>query len=140
MQNILNNNDLINKLYNDHCQELRQYVASKFGLDAAESEDIVQITFVKFAKIAETLENQNSLRAYLFRIAYNCVIDEKRKKTMYSRHVSSSAAEGLEALESAEQLTSVDQTLNNPERIHGAQQQLTILQGAIQTMPNQRQK
>ncbi|PCK07656.1 MAG: hypothetical protein COA42_13180 [Alteromonadaceae bacterium] len=132
-------NALISRLYDSHQSELRRYVVSKFGLSHSESEDIVQTTFIKLAS-ADQLEHVSNPRAYLFRIAHNAVIDHKRSRAYEQDLRSDSLNHSQQTGGSVEYEAFDDQQLNDPARIQCGQQQLKMMQQALNSMPQQRKE
>ena len=116
----------ISQLYTKHKSELNRYLGVKFGIEGAEAEDVVHVVFAKFAEQSDKrIENQ---RAYLYRMAHNYVIDQKKKAGLHDRYTSDYQVreEGFSTAE--------------PTRIVSAQQQLTEIGKIIEKFPEQRKR
>lgn len=67
-----------NEIYNEYYQKIQHYLARIVGQDDAE--DISQEVFIKINKSLETLEDENKLSYWIFRIALNAARDHIRMK------------------------------------------------------------
>lgn len=68
-----------NRLYETESRNLWRYIARMTG-DAALADDVFQKTFFRFLRSQPRAGNEGHLRALLFRIASNLVIDHWRKQ------------------------------------------------------------
>lgn len=72
---------LIQQLHDDYAAGLFQYCLSLTGHDHARAEDVVQETLLRAWKHFSVLdESQGSVRAWLFTVARNIVIDQWRSR------------------------------------------------------------
>ena len=72
---------LIRSLYNDHGRSLLAYAVRMTG-DRQAAEDVVQETIIKAWRNADTLfDGTRSVRAWLFTVLRNVIIDRVRAKT-----------------------------------------------------------
>jgi len=69
-------------IYDAHSAELYRYAYRLLG-DAHASEDLVSETFMRFLKALQAGGGPTDhLRAYLYRVAHNLAIDQKRRQTI----------------------------------------------------------
>ena len=72
---------LMHRLHDEHAAALWGYCLRLTGNDRARAEDVVQETLLRAWRNFATLdESQGSVRAWLFKVARNIVIDEWRTK------------------------------------------------------------
>src|SRR5262245_50760376 len=72
---------LMHRLHDEHAAALWGYCLRLTGQDRARAEDVVQETLLRAWRNFSTLdESQGSVRAWLFKVARNIVIDEWRTK------------------------------------------------------------
>ena len=72
---------LMHRLHDEHATALWGYCLRLTGQDRARAEDVVQETLLRAWRNFATLdESQGSVRAWLFKVARNIVIDEWRTK------------------------------------------------------------
>ena len=72
---------LMRQLHDEHAAALWGFCMRLTGQDAAHSEDVVQETLLRAWRKADVLDqSQGSVRAWLFTVARNIVIDEWRTK------------------------------------------------------------
>jgi RNA polymerase sigma-70 factor, ECF subfamily len=70
---------LIERLHAEHAAELRAHCLRLTGYDWARAEDVAQETLLRACVNASTLDGSHgSVRAWLYRVARNIVIDEQR--------------------------------------------------------------
>jgi len=70
---------VIERLHADHAAELRVHCLRLTGYDWARAEDVEQETLLRACANAATLDGSHgSVRAWLYRVARNIVIDEQR--------------------------------------------------------------
>jgi RNA polymerase sigma-70 factor (ECF subfamily) len=76
---------LMHRLHDEHAAALWGYCLRLTGHDRARAEDVVQETLLRAWRNFPTLdESQGSVRAWLFKVARNIVIDEWRTKRAQS--------------------------------------------------------
>jgi RNA polymerase sigma-70 factor (ECF subfamily) len=76
---------LMHRLHDEHAAALWGYCLRLTGHDKARAEDVVQETLLRAWRNFSTLdESQGSVRAWLFKVARNIVIDEWRTKRAQS--------------------------------------------------------
>jgi RNA polymerase sigma-70 factor (ECF subfamily) len=76
---------LMHRLHDEHAAALWGYCLRLTGHDRARAEDVVQETLLRAWRNFSTLdESQGSVRAWLFKVARNIVIDEWRTKRSQS--------------------------------------------------------
>jgi RNA polymerase sigma-70 factor (ECF subfamily) len=86
---------LMRMLYEQHSGALWRYAVSLTG-DPARSEDIVQETLLRAWKHPEVVEDtEHSVRAWLFTVARNLIIDERRS-ARFRRETESTEQTGTE--------------------------------------------
>jgi len=72
---------LMQRLHDEHAAALWTYCVRLTGDDRARAEDVVQETLLRaWRRISVLEESQGSVRAWLFKVARNIVIDEWRTK------------------------------------------------------------
>lgn len=116
-------------LFAAHSAELSGYLRKTYGDGPPDPEDIAQQAFLQLAKVPNPSSIQN-LKAYLWRIARNLTLTEKRNSRTRSkynfevRHLYF-AAEGTET---------------DPERVLEGQEQLAVISEALKNMPERRRQ
>lgn len=116
--------------YREYQQELCRYATSKFGLGAAEAEDVVQAAFARFAQLAEADKAEvENVRAFLYRTVNNASIDQLRRN-----QVRRSFAQSLEGDPERE----IDNA--GPERIAVGRQLLGVISRTLWKMPHKRRR
>ena len=83
----------LEKLYDEHAEALYRYFLGATRLEA-DAKDLLQDLFVKIARRPDCLERITEVRAYLFRMAHNQVIDWARRIKV-RRGEGTEPAEGL---------------------------------------------
>jgi len=79
--------DLMQQLYDEHAAALWAFCLRLTGHDRARTEDVVQETLLRaWRNLAVLEESQRSVRAWLFTVAGNIVIDEWRTKRAHSEY------------------------------------------------------
>lgn len=76
--------NLVNDLYSRYWGELCLYINKTFGAGPPEPEDVVQSAFAKFSTL-ETPQDIENPRAFLYRMAYNIAIDQRRGSERHER-------------------------------------------------------
>jgi len=118
----------IRALYERHWSELCGYLRKRFGTGPPEPQDVAQQTFLRYATSPRCSEVRNE-RAYLFRIAHNVLVEERRRiaarRTVAAGLLTRSPA-------SADELT--------PERRLIGTEHLDILRNVIDTAPEVRRR
>ncbi len=72
------------RLFAEHSQPIYIYVLRMVG-DADRAADITQDTFIKAYRKLDTLTDETSTRAWIYRIATNTAIDEMRRRRFVTR-------------------------------------------------------
>lgn len=112
-------------LYRLHWQEICAYVRRRFGAGPPEPEDIAQAAFVKLSMRSDLAELENP-RAFLYRVAHNVAIEERRR--LDARH---RAEAGLTPLATDDR---------DPERVLSGKERRRLLELAFATLePRTRQ-
>jgi RNA polymerase sigma-70 factor, ECF subfamily len=76
---------LMQRLHDEHAAALWGYCLRLTGNDRARAEDVVQETLLRaWRSLASLDESQGSVRAWLFKVARNIVIDDWRTKRSQS--------------------------------------------------------
>lgn len=70
--------DAFHAIYRQTASPLRNYVARVLG-NIAQADDIVQETYLRFLRTPPATADRQQLRAYLFKIASNLVVDHWRR-------------------------------------------------------------
>jgi RNA polymerase sigma-70 factor (ECF subfamily) len=79
--------DLMQQLHDEHAAALWAFCLRLTGADRARAEDVVQETLLRAWRNSGVLdESQRSVRAWLFTVARNIVIDEWRTKRSQSEY------------------------------------------------------
>ena len=118
----------LESLYRAFFDEVRHYVANRFGAGPPAPEDVAQQAFVRLAAGGEVDRIRNP-RAFLMQSARNLVIDEHRRAAV--RH--SAAVNGGQDIQ--EQSDDRD-----PERVLSARERLAVVRTAIEAMPAPRRR
>lgn len=120
------------ELYQSYRAELVAFVRAKFGAGPPEPEDVAQQAFANFAAQAqgrhETITNP---RAFLFRIAHNLVINE-RKHQQVGRRFLEAAPDPKEICEARDDF--------NPEVVLSGRQRYRLIEQVIRGMPEKRRR
>jgi RNA polymerase sigma-70 factor (ECF subfamily) len=99
---------LMRGLYDEHAAALRRYSVRLTG-DAASAEDVVQETLLRAWQHPEvTEEHERPVRAWLFTVARNIIIDERRT----ARFRRESATSELERIDDRDGMDEVDAALD----------------------------
>ncbi|MDM3870838.1 sigma-70 family RNA polymerase sigma factor [Porticoccus sp. W117] len=118
---------VLKRLFDEHGAPLRSFLAARLGA-RDDLDDLVQDVFFRLAKLEDLgdkmIHNKGSIRAYLFTIGNNLILDAKRK-----RQVRDSYAQSKQAFdeEHAHQVS--------PETVVSHRQELQIVKNAIMEMP-----
>ena len=95
---------LMQKLHAEHAEALWGYCARLTGYDRTRAEDVAQETLLRAWRHLDVLdESHGSVRAWLFTVARNLVIDDWRSRR-HHREVSVADVPDTEGVEVAEQL------------------------------------
>jgi RNA polymerase sigma-70 factor (ECF subfamily) len=118
------------ELYQRYRAELVAFVRAKFGAGPPEPEDVAQQAFANFAAQGrhETIANP---RAFLFRIAHNLVINE-RKHQQVGRRFLETAPDPQEICEARDDF--------NPEVVLSGRQRYRLIEQVIRGMPEKRRR
>jgi RNA polymerase sigma factor (sigma-70 family) len=118
----------VRALYERHWLELCGYLRKRFGPGPPEPQDVAQQTFLRYAASRSSSEVRNE-RAYLFRIAHNVHVEERRRISARQN-----VATGLltRSPARADELT--------PERLLMGAEHLDILSRVLETAPEVRRR
>ncbi len=115
-------------LYRRHWDEICGYVRRRFGAGPPEPEDVAQAAFMKLSARGQVGDLENP-RAFLYRVAHNYAIEERRRLDARGR------AEAEIAPENAVQTDDCD-----PERVLAGRERRKLLAIAVATLePRTRQ-
>ncbi|WP_344800749.1 RNA polymerase sigma factor [Litoribacillus peritrichatus] len=113
----------LTSIFHEYASEINQFLSLKVGPDAAQ--DLSQEVYLRFSQL-ERPDNIQDVKAYLFRVAQNLVIDYWRKQQRLA------------------EVDLPDTTLKQqkspsptPDQILASQQQYALFQQAIKKMPSQ---
>jgi RNA polymerase sigma-70 factor (ECF subfamily) len=87
-------------LYDDHAQALFAFVLN-LTRDEADTRDVLQEIFLKLARKPSLLDNAESPRAFLLRMAHNLAIDQIRRRATRQANYDRLAAETVELFEAS---------------------------------------
>jgi RNA polymerase sigma factor (sigma-70 family) len=118
---------VLGPLYASCWAELCSYLERTFGVGPPDPQDVAQQEFLRYASLNTEVDAITNVRAYLYRSAYNIVVDEYRRLAVMRNAAASLAAAGL-----SDELT--------PERVLIAEERLDLLCRAIQHLPEARQR
>ena len=109
------------ELYRNHGERLKRYVIRSFGAGPPDPDDVVQAVFVRFAvaRLSQPIANP---QAFLFSMARNQVIDERRRQAVRTRH----ARDGAWLAERSDDI--------DAERVLEAKQRLAAVEAAVETL------
>lgn len=114
----------LRRLYLDHFAELCRTVRRKYGAGPPEPEDVAQAAFAKYAALPDRDRVENP-RAFLFRMAHNIVVDEKRLQDRRAAHASDEQyrqeGEGRADF--------------SPERVFIGKEEFLLVEAALKAMP-----
>lgn len=116
----------LERLYADHGAALRSFLGVRMGV-GGDVEDVVQDVFTKLAQMEDLRErlpaSDRSVRAYIFQMANNHLLNLYRHKAVRKRHAEQERKEMDEMAECG------------PERIVLAQRELDVIRETIQRLP-----
>jgi RNA polymerase sigma factor (sigma-70 family) len=119
----------LDALYKAHGQELRRFVAARYGAGPPEPEDVVQSAFAQVAALERPEELVNP-RAFLYRTAHNLLIDQRRRIATQRKFVAESETKEFD-----------DPSYELPtERVLIGQEDYHIIEAAILKMPAKRRQ
>ncbi len=116
--------DLVERLYEQHRDDLCKNLQKTFGSGPPEPEDVVQSAFARFFAL-ENPERIESPRGFLWRTAYNIVLDYKRHAAIAQRHQQGLQADGYAF--SVDELTA--------EHVLSSRQQVEIIRRVLDDLP-----
>jgi RNA polymerase sigma-70 factor (ECF subfamily) len=114
-------------LYRTYWHDLRRYIANRFGAGPPEPEEVAQAAFAKLAAV-DDISAISDPRGYLFTIACNLVIDDRRR-------LGHRAAVHRDIQHIADPVSD-----SSPERVLLGKERLEIFKGALRTMPKLRRR
>lgn len=118
-------NRLVEQLYRTYRDGLVRYLAGRFGSGPPDPEDIAQAAFVKL--ISGPLTELGDPRAYIFTVACNLAIDQRRLIARHSGIGQDAAAQDVPVAGSSEKIVMGWQTL-------------VLLEQALEAMPRLRRR
>ncbi len=68
-----------NQVWRDFHTQLRRYIKARIG-NQADAEDMLQEVFLRVHRRLDSLRAEENLRAWVFRVAHNAVIDHLRRR------------------------------------------------------------
>ncbi len=93
------------QLHDEHAAALWGYCLRLTGHDHARAEDVVQETFLRaWRSVAKLDESAGSVRAWLFKVARNIVIDDWRTKRSQQEYAVAEVPEGPAEVDRTDQL------------------------------------
>ena len=96
---------LMRQLHDEHAAALWTYCLGLTGQDRARAEDVVQETLLRAWRSSSVLdESQGSVRGWLFTVARNIVIDERRTKRSRFEFAVAEVPEVAESADQTDQL------------------------------------
>lgn len=112
------------KLYNEMKDDIYTY-AYRFFRSSAMAEDTVQDVFLQIWKSRDKLDDQNNIRAYIFRTARNNIFNKLKRAAMTQRH--------------DQQLTSLQELIgNSTEESVNMKELLCLYEEAIDKLSRQK--
>lgn len=97
--------ELMQRLHDEHATALWGYCVRLTGNDRARAEDVVQETLLRAWRHSSVLEeSQGSVRAWLFTVARNIVIDEWRSRRAHSEYAVADVPEVIDSVDRTDQL------------------------------------
>lgn len=100
--------------YRHYADQIRSFILSKTGCYQT-AEDLTHEAYIRLQKKTDALSGINDIRAYLYRIAQNLVIDHYRAAN--AKILPGNQVETLEDCEIASDLPSAEETVHRRERI-----------------------
>lgn len=116
-------------LHRDHWRDLCRYLAVTFGQGPPEPEDIAQLAFARVAALEDFRSVENP-KAFLWRIAQNIAVSEKRSQAVRQRRPQNFG--GLASGQQGDEVT--------PERLLAAREQIAAVAAALDAMPAKRRR
>lgn len=118
----------LDELYKRYRRELVAFIRHEYGSGPPEPEDIVQATFARYAAVSDPSAIQNP-RAFLFKIARNILIDQRRHDLATGRD----ARDAFRDVHEEDHLSEI-----TPERVLLGRERLRQLMSLLDQMPGQR--
>lgn len=110
-------------VFKEHHQELEQFLRRQVG-DPDMAADLLQDTFIRFKPLYENPPGVQKVRAYLFRIARNLVIDHfRREQVRRTDNVPE------------EELAEIPSEAAGPDVLAASQQRLEAIRAAVAQLP-----
>jgi RNA polymerase sigma factor (sigma-70 family) len=125
-----NNAKSLPELYGRYRAELIAFVRARFGSGPPEPEDVAQQAFANFAALGPH-QNVANPRAFLFRIAHNIVINDRKHQSVGRRFLEASP-DPREICEAREDF--------NPEVVLVGKEQYRLIEQVIRNMPEKRRR
>ncbi|MEM1140982.1 MAG: RNA polymerase sigma factor [Pseudomonadota bacterium] len=118
----------LTSIYNSHSRELTGYLRKAFGDGPPDPEDVAQAAFQKLAEM--DLSGIRNLKAFLWRTARNLTLTEKRNRNIRSRF----------DFEIEHLYFAAPGPDSGPQRVLEVEQQLEIIDKALDRMPEKRKR
>lgn len=97
--------ELMQRLHDEHAAALWGYCVRLTGNDRVRAEDVLQETLLRAWRHSSVLdESQGSVRAWLFTVARNIVIDEWRSRRAHSEYAVAEVPEVADSVDHTDQL------------------------------------
>ena len=122
-------NRAIDQLYTDCFEQLVAYLRARFGPGPPEPEDVAQRAFGKLSDIKNLFEIVNK-KAYLWRIACNIAISEKRTSKIRVKN----------NIETKTLFSYAEGYGPTPEQVLETKEQMALALSALRKMPGQRRR
>lgn len=121
----------LEQLYGEHWIKCCAYLRKKYGAGPPEPEDCVQQAFAQLAKLSEdAVAEIDQPKSFLYRIAENALIDEKRRDGYRRRH----------ARETNAGVHEPSGCVSDPETVLDIKDQLSAVERALAALPERRRE
>jgi RNA polymerase sigma factor (sigma-70 family) len=115
------------KLFEDHNDGLLRYLTRKLN-SSEEAEDIAQNAYIRIQALKELPPMENS-KAYLYQVASNLIIDQKRREKLHTRYMQGEVLKR----QAVGEFGAVD--AESPEALLVAQRELESMQEVLNALP-----
>lgn len=118
----------VHRLYNECFKQLVGFLRAKFGIGPPPPEDIAQSAFEKLLNTSDLTEAKNP-KAYLWRVACNLAISERRHLSVVQNHQQKTVESGLQ-----------QGYQQPPENVLTTRAEIELVYEVLLSMPPQRRK